>query len=99
MEKYIGDIYLITNVSGDEYDYVLAKSDEVVFKISNNIYVLVDDISKLQFDLNIKEFIKNNRDNNMLLEKDGYIKQPFVGKLFIGNIRELKIKNLKNNTL
>lgn len=39
MKKYIGDIYLITNVSGDEYDYVLAKSDEVVFKISNNIYV------------------------------------------------------------
>lgn len=95
MKKYIGDIYLITNVSGDEYDYVLAKNDEVVFKISNNIYVLVDDISKLQFGLNIKEFIKNNKDNNMLLEKDGYIKQPFVGKLFIGNICELKIKNLK----
>ena len=36
MKKYIGDIYLITNVFGDEYDYVLAKSDEVVFKISNN---------------------------------------------------------------
>ena len=31
----------------------------------------------------------------MLLEKDGYIKQPFVGKLFIGNICKLKIKNLK----
>lgn len=95
MKKYIGDIYLITNVFGDEYDYVLAKNDEVVFKISNNIYVLVDDISKLQFGLNIKEFIKNNKDNNMLLEKDGYVKQPFVGKLFIGNICELKIKNLK----
>lgn len=95
MKKYIGDVFMMTSVSGDEYDYIPVKSDEVVLKIRNNIYVLVDDISKLQFGLNIKEFIKNNKGNNMLLEKDGYIKQPFVGKLFIGNIRELKIKNLK----
>ena len=96
-ENYVGDIYMITGIDNDlvcylkthdiidddnlvACSYKLAKSDAEVKKISDNAYI---DIEGQNYNLN----------NDSLLKTEVY--DPYIGQLFIKNIRKVDIKTLK----
>lgn len=100
MEKYTGDIYIITNINNDKLDYlkrynlitedyleacnyVLAKSDVMLYKIDGISYIEVENLSKTNL---------NSLDNNNILKCKVY--DPYIGQLFVKNIRKIKV--LKN---
>lgn len=101
MQKYVGDIYMITKINyellkfiknhdildGDYTsvcDYVLAKKDAVLIKI-NDFYIDEDTNSNINF---------NTINNNCLLVKDVF--DPYVGQLFVKDVKMIKTKSLKN---
>lgn len=98
MEKYVGDIYIITNINykllellkkydiiDDDYlvacTYELAKSDAELLKIGFK-YIETDNLRKTNL----------NNNNNYILSNEVY--DPYIGQLFVKNVR--KVKELKN---
>ena len=99
MEKYIGDIYIITSINykllellkkydiiDDDYlvacTYELAKNDAELLKIGFK-YIETDNLRKTNL---------NSNNNNCILSNEVY--DPYIGQLFVNNIR--KVKELKN---
>lgn len=99
MEKYIGDIYIITSINykllellkkydiiDDDYlvacTYELAKNDAELLKIGFE-YIETDNLRKTNL---------NSNNNNYILSNEVY--DPYIGQLFVNNIR--KVKELKN---
>lgn len=108
-DKYIGDIYMITsidynilnylkthNIKDNDFlfacKYVLAKRDANLVKIDK--YYIDIDALKTPYDIkNICELICSGSDSNNLLKNDVY--NPYVGQLFVKNLRKRESKNLK----
>ena len=108
IEYYTGDIYMITNINKEilnflkNYDiidedyliackYVLAKKDAKLIKIDDN-YIDVDSL-KTPNDIKIICELLNNGDTNNVLKS--YVYNPFIGKLFVKNIKKEKVKKLQ----
>ena len=99
MEKYIGDIYLITKINKKLLKYLSTNDiidDDYLVACE---YVLAKENASLikkenyYIDVeNLDEKDLNNLHDNKLLKNEIY--DPFIGQLFVKNIR--KIKELKN---
>lgn len=96
-ENYLGDIYIITGIDYDLVSYLkthdiidsdnliackyeLAKRDAEVKKVNHNGYIDIEEQN-------------NNLNSDSLLKTEVY--DPYIGQLFIKNIRKVDIKTLK----
>lgn len=100
MEKYTGDIYIITNINNDKLDYLkrynLITEDYLEacnYKLAKSDVMLykIDGISYIEVE-NLSKTNLNSLDNNNVLKCKVY--DPYIGQLFVKNIRKIKV--LKN---
>lgn len=100
MEKYIGDIYMITNINKDKLDYLkrynliiedYLEACNYELAKSDAILYKIDGISYIEVE-NFHKTNLNSLDNNNILKHKVY--DPYVGQLFVKNIRKIKV--LKN---
>lgn len=99
IEKYVGDIYIITSINyklldylkkydiiDDDYlvacTYELAKSNARLFKVGSK-YIETSSLRKINL---------NNKNSDYILSDEIY--DPYIGQLFVKNVR--KVKELKN---
>lgn len=99
MEKYVGDIYIITSINNKllEYlkkydiiddDYLVACTYEIAKKDARLFKVG----SKYIETSSLKKINLNSKNSNYILSDEIY--DPYIGQLFVKNVR--KIKELKN---
>lgn len=99
MEKYVGDIYIITSINNKllEYlkkydiiddDYLVACTYEIAKKDARLLKVG----SKYIEASSLKKINLNSKNSNYILSDEIY--DPYIGQLFVKNVR--KIKELKN---
>ena len=90
---FIGDINIVTSTK-NEITVSLAKKDAVLLQISEELFVDLDYI-KSKEDINkINELLNSNSINNNIILSNN-INNPYVGKLYISNLRNKKEKNIK----
>lgn len=99
VEKYVGDIYIITSIDyklleylkrydiiDDDYlvacTYEIAKRDARLFKVGSK-YIETSSLRRINL---------NSKNSNYILSDEIY--DPYLGQLFVKNVR--KIKELKN---
>lgn len=99
MEKYIGDIYIITNINYKlleflkkydiiDDDYLVACTYELA---KNDAELLKIGFNYIETD-NLRKTNLNNKNNNYILSDEVY--DPYIGQLFVKNVRI--VKELKN---
>lgn len=100
MEKYTGDIYIITNINNDKLDYLKSynlitedylKACNYELAKSDVMLYKIDGISYIEVE-NLSKTNLNSLDNNNVLKCKVY--DPYIGQLFVKNIRKIKV--LKN---
>ena len=109
-KEYIGNIYMITSINDklltflQKYDvvdddnlcacaYVLAKNDAKLIKINDNCYIDYDSIKSTEDAKNIARLLENGAKSNILMKSIVYF--PYIGQLFVKDIKVVKSKKLK----
>ena len=96
MKNYIGDIYMITSVDKDKLDF-LKKYDTVDsdYLCACKYILAMKDVSLIKYkgkyidSTLISKVDSNNIDNNNLFMVDE-IYDPYIGELFVRNLRRVK---------
>lgn len=104
-EIFIGDIYIVTEVDKEQYyinkhlkkedfldacEYKLYKKDTMLLKVNDDSYVDIDSIKRKTDCEYIEHCLNIGLIDNIIL-KSG-IKTPYVGYLFLKNIKEHYIR-------
>ena len=109
--EYIGNIYMITSIDKKALDflkkydvvdddnliackYVLAKEDARLIKIHDNCYIDKEGIKSINDIKLIAELLKSNSTSNIIMKNNIY--DPYIGELFVKDIRKIKVKKLNN---
>ena len=99
MEKYVGDIYIITRINNKLLEYLkkydIIDDDYLVactFELAKSDARLFKVGSKYIETSSLKKINLNSKNSNYILSDEIY--DPYIGQLFVKNVR--KIKELKN---
>ena len=106
-KEYTGDIYMITSVDTKLLDflqthdiidlcackYVLAKQDANLIRVTDNSYIDLDSIKNINYIRTISELLDNESVSNLIMQYN--VDNPYVGQLFVKNLKQIDKKKLK----